>query len=100
MARIAGRCVLAVGLTLIGWTVGRAQGAQRAADFRLEVVAPSGQTIIRCVSGCAVSVVPHVPPPPGMEPQTTLPPNQSVTATCEGASPTCLTLSINGWITK
>jgi hypothetical protein len=103
MTRIAVRCVLAVGLTLLGWTVGRAQGTQRTADFRLDVLAPAGQTIIRCLSGCAVAIVPHVQPPPGVTTPVlpTVPPkDQPITATCSGKSEGCLSLMIDGWLVK
>ena len=54
------QAALVFGLVGLGWTVGRAQAPQAAAqpDFELVLTVPVGDVDIECVRGCKVAHIP------------------------------------------
>jgi len=50
MKRAVIYAIVALGLTLSGWTVGRAQSS--VPDFTLSLDAPGGETRVTCTKGC------------------------------------------------
>jgi hypothetical protein len=50
MTRMAVRLLLTVGLTGMGWAIGKAQ--EPLPDFEIVIDAPMGDTTIECVRGC------------------------------------------------
>ena len=55
IARTSIQVVAAMMLILVGWVIGRAQTSEPALE--LVVNAPSGETTIECVKGCALAWV-------------------------------------------
>jgi len=100
-SKVAIRVSLALALLGVGWSAGRAQEMRRVPDFRVEITIPPGQTMVRCVSGCAVAIFPHVPPPPGSVAKLPVVPgaDAAISATCDGVpGPTCTSILVDGWL--
>jgi hypothetical protein len=79
-------------MLLVGWAAGRAQSAELPA-FEIRVNAPSGETTIECVRGCALAWVAR-----GVNPAAR--PQPTFTYSCSGASapPRCNSGRVGGWL--
>ena len=88
MIRASLRIALAVALVAIGWMAARAQTSEPA--FELIVNAPSGQTTIECVRGCALAWVER-----GLNPNST--PAPSFKFGCSGTAG-CSSGKVGGWL--
>ncbi len=86
-ARTTIQILLGVILTLLGWTLGRAQTSAPA--FEIAVNAPGGKTTIECVKGCELAWVER-----GLNPNST--PNKSFWYEC--SSSRCSSGRIGGWL--
>ena len=89
MKKIAVRLVVAGILFGAGWSVGMAQVAKP--DFVFSVDAPSGETTITCVRGCAMRWVQR-----GLHPNSTAQP--TFTYSCSGKR--CGSGHVGGWLTS
>ena len=49
------RIIVAIGLVVLGWSVGRAQTPAPAPDFELVVRGAPGDTEIECLKGCKLT---------------------------------------------
>jgi len=88
MGQIAARVVVAIGLIVAGWSVGRAQVP--APDFVLAIESPGGRIDVECLRGCTLQG--------GRE--TGLPNDPQMTkywAKCSGSQGPCAA-TVNGFI--
>jgi hypothetical protein len=82
---------IAVGLVLLGWVAGRAQGVAEP-DFEITVNAPEGETVIECVRGCNLQWVSR-----GLIPGVT--PQRNFSYKClNSPSGRCNSGRVGGWV--
>ena len=89
MTQTALRVALAIGLFGTGWGVAKAQ--IQTPTFELQVDAPEGNTIIKCVRGCKLAWVSR-----GVNPNTT--PKATFEYRCSGGPARCLSGVVGGWV--
>src|SRR5688572_17842498 len=97
VSRIAGRpymkrtpvgaVIIGIALLGLGWSVGKAQGANP--DFEIVVNAPAGETTVECKRGCSLAWVER-----GVNPNST--PMSTFKFSCSGER--CSSARVGGWL--